>query len=99
MAKGKSDLSKFTERQAKPPVERIDPLSKRELKDGKVYLLSANCSIPGGIAVLPPGTELRECYDGYFSVYIGGEKLWFRVGGKIIEAVKEQLTHKELIIV
>lgn len=99
MAKGKLDLSKFNERPSKPTIERIDPLSKKERVNGKIYTVNANCSIPGGIAVLPPGTELRECNDGYFSVYIDGSKLWFRVGGKIMEAVKEHLTHKELIIV
>lgn len=99
MAKGKLDLSKFTEWQPRPTVERIDPQSKRERINGRIYTVNANCSIPGGIAVLPSGTELRECNDGYFSVYIDGSKLWFRVGGKIMEVVKEHLTHKELIIV
>lgn len=104
MAKGKSSLSKFTEkaqhqRQEQPVYQRIDPADKQERVNGKKYTVNANCSIPGGITVLPPGTELRECNDGYFSVYIDGSKLWFRVGGKIMEAAKEHLTHKELIIV
>ncbi len=61
--------------------------SKKEKVGGKRFVLTDGYA---GflLAILPKGTILVECEDKYYQPYIGGSKLFFRIGEVILEKLK-----------
>lgn len=71
------------------------PVDKSEKEKGLRYTLLE--PIVTRIAVLTPDkVSLVECNDGWFWVYAGRERLWFRLAPWLIESNKNILTEVKI---
>lgn len=76
------------------PLVEITPyqkISKKERQGTAPYLLIEAFNMPGRISILPDNTKLLECEDGYYSVYVKGVKMWFRIGPSIFAQMKVRI--------
>lgn len=71
--------------------EYIDPNRKKVKEGGKVYWLKEEVEMVGyRHNLIPDRTSFIECNDGWFWVYVDGEKTHFRFGPERIKKMQEQ---------
>lgn len=68
---------------------------KKEKEGGKVYWLAKEYNVDYyGKYMIPSRTRFVECNDGYYWVYLDGERLYFRFGPLRMSAMKDFLSEQ-----
>lgn len=66
------------------------PASKhdRQLKEGGDAFTSEK-DFETSLCTIPAGTEYKECNDGFYAIFINGEKAFYRIGPRLIPRIKK----------
>lgn len=91
MAKHKSIPDSFLPKKV-DVFKLVTTWDKQEKSNGKRYELTEDYHGPGILAtVQAEGTTIVECNDGWYNVLYKGERMFYRVGDKVLEDMKELL--------